>query len=132
MPMDVSPVKNSKSKILLCDGDVMVHAFTGLALCVAPVREELSESTTAEIATTKFKTVPMRRVPLKPKASMKSSGTIAPATAPARFARYRKLKERFDLPSESRRIANIANGIVAPMHAHHGIKVTASHAPATR
>src|SRR5947209_14690704 len=73
--------------------------------------------------------MPIIKVKWNRRNSITASGRIAPSIAPSRFETYRKLNDRRDSNGGSLRTANIANGIVAPISAHHGTKVSAMHTP---
>src|SRR5207248_9772464 len=83
----------------------------------------------AEDAMRTLSSMPTNKVKWNPRNSMMASGRIAPRIAPSKFETYRKLNERRDSNRGSLRTANIPRGMVAPMKAHHGTKVTAMHTP---
>ena len=73
--------------------------------------------------------MPTSKVKWNPLNSMMASGRTAPSIAPSKLDTYRKLNERRDANRGSLRTANIARGMVAPIKAHHGTKVSAMHIP---
>jgi hypothetical protein len=132
MPMLVNPVaNNSRSGFLAGNdkfGDLAVPASSAnwTRALLAGARK-VKATAHSEIRT--LQSIPIFSVPWKPNSSIKSKGSIVPATAPSTFDRYRKLKERGDSPEKSVLIASMATGIVAPIKAHHGINVKAIQIP---